>query len=118
MGQQIVYCNTCGIQILASEFEKGRAVTILRKNYCKVCMTVAVENAKVNSKVSEERPDPIGAPHRSGLASGESRRKAGQTRLVPRATPPSRLTQQTVILMVVSLIVLALLGLLFIQGRR
>jgi hypothetical protein len=37
MGKEIVYCSVCGERILESDFDKGRAVTILKKNYCKKC---------------------------------------------------------------------------------
>ncbi len=37
MGQEIVYCGICGNRILRSEFEKGRAATLLKKNYCSKC---------------------------------------------------------------------------------
>lgn len=43
MGSEIVYCTTCGERLLERDFQKGKAVTVLKKNYCSVCM---VEVAK------------------------------------------------------------------------
>jgi len=37
MGKEIVYCDVCGDRILESEFEKGNAVTLLKKKYCRKC---------------------------------------------------------------------------------
>lgn len=37
MGQEIVYCSVCGDRIPGSDLEKGRAVVVLRKHFCKIC---------------------------------------------------------------------------------
>jgi len=34
---EIVYCSVCGERIVEKDFEKGKAVTILQKNYCPRC---------------------------------------------------------------------------------
>jgi hypothetical protein len=42
MGQGIVYCTLCGIRIPASDFEKGRAATVLARHYCPVCADAVI----------------------------------------------------------------------------
>lgn len=37
MGNEIVYCHKCGDRLLQSDFEKGRAVVILKRSYCGKC---------------------------------------------------------------------------------
>jgi ribosomal protein L44E len=53
MGQEIVYCSVCGERILESHFKRGKAVTILKKNYCPKC---AKEVIKTGQKAEEARP--------------------------------------------------------------
>ncbi len=46
MGKETVYCSVCGDRLSSSDFEKGKAVTILKRNFCKKCAeTVANESA-------------------------------------------------------------------------
>jgi len=86
MGQQIVYCNTCGIQILASDFEKGKAVTVLRKNYCKNCMAVAIEKSKPAKSAQAQDSETPRVKRTDGPPIPTSRRKLRETGRVPRAT--------------------------------
>ena len=65
MGSEIVYCNTCGTRLLESDFKKGRAKTILTRNYCLGCMP-------------EEAPKP----------KEETKQRKMRTTRVPRATKP------------------------------
>lgn len=44
MGKEIVYCELCGTRILAEEFDKGKAITLLNKNYCAKCKDKAIQN--------------------------------------------------------------------------
>jgi hypothetical protein len=47
MGKEIVYCSVCGGRILESDFKKGKAVTVLKRNYCPNCAKdVVKESAK------------------------------------------------------------------------
>lgn len=68
VGSEIVYCGVCGDRILEREFEKGRAVTVLKKNYCSKCA--------VNVTV-QKSPTP-------GLI------KKARTQKIPKADPPSK----------------------------
>lgn len=52
MGNEIVYCSTCGERIPSADFEKGRALTILQRHYCKKC----VRNVKEASPVEASTP--------------------------------------------------------------
>ena len=69
MGQEIVYCNLCGNRILESEFRKGRALTVLKKNYCPTC--------------AQERV-PVSAPSDVGRKEGGKTRNPGSGQ--PRRT--------------------------------
>jgi len=39
-------CDFCDTPIPLSDFEVGRAATLLKKNYCSSCMTAAIERSK------------------------------------------------------------------------
>jgi hypothetical protein len=52
---EIVYCNTCGDRILTSDFEKGRAVVILKRNYCATCAEAIEESKPEPSKEATVR---------------------------------------------------------------
>jgi hypothetical protein len=61
MGQEIVYCSVCGERILESHFKKGKAVTILKKNYCPKCTKDVVKAGQKKEDVphaSSEPPSP------------------------------------------------------------
>ena len=46
MGQEAVFCNFCGRHIPPSDFQKGRAVVLLKRNYCSKCLAEAVRKSK------------------------------------------------------------------------
>jgi hypothetical protein len=60
MGQKST-CDFCTIQIPSSDFEKGRAMVVLKKTYCKKCLERAVRQKTKNPKHSG-RHGP-GIPH-------------------------------------------------------
>ena len=39
-------CDFCGEEIAASDFEAGRAATVMKKSYCSSCMIAAIERSK------------------------------------------------------------------------
>jgi hypothetical protein len=41
-----VQCDFCGSDIPRSDFEIGRAVTLMKKTYCCRCMLAAIERSK------------------------------------------------------------------------
>ena len=53
-------CNFCGQLIPLLEFEKGRAVVLLKKTYCRKCMERAIrqktKNPKETGKHTAETP--------------------------------------------------------------
>lgn len=77
MGNEIVYCSVCGDRILASEFGKGQAVTVLKKNYCRKCgESVIHANATPSSsgergKTSSPRKLQIRPPARDFVPTAE-----------------------------------------------
>jgi hypothetical protein len=71
MGKEIVYCDICGDRILEAEFEKGKAITILNKNYCTNCKDDAVKNITMEDVMEEPaaaRPPPVSAARKSNPA--------------------------------------------------
>jgi hypothetical protein len=49
MAQEHTTCNRCGQSISIRDFEKGRALILLRKAWCHVCMQRMVEKGKKSS---------------------------------------------------------------------
>lgn len=60
MGKGISYCSICGDRILEKDFDSGRAVTILRKDYCKKCSKDVITSASTKGQTVEpaETPSP------------------------------------------------------------
>jgi hypothetical protein len=48
-------CDVCGTELPGEEFEKGRAVQVLGKNYCSVCRDRAIHEVK-SPDASSQRP--------------------------------------------------------------
>ena len=71
------YCNVCGERILESDFKKGKAVTVQKKNYCPKCAKDVVQE----SQEKEAIPSTSSRPHSS--------RKL-ETRRIPLADQPYR----------------------------
>jgi len=44
--QPIISCDFCGSAIPKSDFEVGRATTLLKKKYCSVCLSAAIARSK------------------------------------------------------------------------
>lgn len=95
MGKEITYCNQCGTRLLESDFNKGRAVTILSKDYCKACKGQAIKRGKSEGVTpeSEKAPAPMKDLSTDNSAkldkSAKSRTgpiKIVDTRRIPRAT--------------------------------
>jgi hypothetical protein len=77
MGQEIVYCSVCGDRILESHFKKGKAVTLLKKNYCPKCAQNVVKESPKKEAASPSTAEP------------PSPRKL-ETRRIPMADKPYR----------------------------
>ena len=39
-------CHTCAAELAAEDFEKGQAITLLRRNFCHKCMKAAIEKSR------------------------------------------------------------------------
>jgi hypothetical protein len=45
MGNEIVYCSVCGERISHSDLEKGKAVMLLKKYFCRACAVTVVKES-------------------------------------------------------------------------
>lgn len=84
MGKEIVYCEICGDRILEQEFEKGRAITLLNKNYCAKCKDEAVKSISAED-IPEEELDQARRERSSALM--KAVRADLPTKTPPRGTP-------------------------------
>lgn len=99
MGQEIVYCSFCGERILESAFRAGKAVTILKKNYCPTCAknVIAKGKPKEDRDASEQQAQAL---------------RPRTTRRLPQAETPSprpRLSGPVIIALVIGVVVLVML---------
>jgi len=46
MSRDGCYCDFCGKHISTSDLEKGRAIILMKKKYCKACLADAVRKSK------------------------------------------------------------------------
>jgi len=44
--QPAIACDFCGSVIPKSDFEMGRATILMKKRYCSVCMSAAIDRSK------------------------------------------------------------------------
>ena len=102
MGGGSVYCNVCGDRILQRDFHKGRAVTILKKNYCAKCMGDVVKAGAQTEAGREE----VG----TGL-------RRIRTQRIPKADAPPRFKLTMPFLIALGVIGLALLLLWIVLAR-
>jgi len=104
MGQEIVYCSFCGERILESDFKKGKAVTILKKNYCLKCAKDVPKTDQSRKDISP--PDPAQPPPRMR-----------ETRRIPFATKPARLPIPIPFMIAIGIGILVLILLFVVFGR-
>jgi hypothetical protein len=108
MGQEIVYCSVCGERILESHFRKGKAVTLLKKNYCPKCAKNVVKESQKKVDATPPAPEP------------PSPRKL-ETRRVPLADKPRRKDRRLLIpmpfLVAIAIGVIAILLLIIVLAR-
>ena len=50
-------CDFCGKSISSSDFDKGRAVILLKKTYCRSCMESAIERSKTRRRQARSPSD-------------------------------------------------------------
>src|SRR5688572_13253731 len=81
MGQQIVYCGTCGTSLRHDDFEKGKAVEVDAIPYCRACLPaplaekLARRPEAARSSISSTRIRTL-----TGSPSGTRRKSAGEGR--------------------------------------
>jgi hypothetical protein len=101
---------------LASDFEKGRAVTVLGRHYCRRCMAEVVKREKEKKASRGKAPvpgaskEPAGAPTRSA-----ERARATETKRIPRASTTRRAPRKPPslkVILVIAIIIAILLAFL------
>ena len=126
MGQEIVYCNECGIQITAKEFEKHRAVTVLGKNYCRKCMKSVVEQGKLPDQAKQKAPESPVPRVKQFLGGGRKtpsrHSRTPATSKVPlaekeRTAPLDPTTRMLLIIGGIIIVILILIGIVLNQRR-
>lgn len=128
MGQGIVYCTSCGLQILESDFERGRARTLQGKNYCKNCVKEAAGDSGEKHPPAEGTSPTGPIPRRDsptvrGLArpGDSSRRRPGDTGRIPKVTPsgflPGDPVARIVFLVLAALLVAAAVVIIFFMTK-
>jgi hypothetical protein len=108
MGQEIVYCSSCGERILESEFEKGKAVTILKKNYCRNCAKDVVREPQTREE----------APQRAPPSSSFRLRETRRIPLAEKPGPASRFPIPVPFLIAIGLGILVLVLLYIVLSRH
>jgi len=86
MGREIVYCESCGDRIVASDFEKGHAITAGSKNYCGKCApNIPKAQAAVPPVQETTRKESLPASPSKGASTRRTSRgqPQGRTRRVP-----------------------------------
>ena len=63
-------CNFCDAEVPRKDFQEGRAVTVAGRNYCRACMTVAIERGK-----NPDRPPELRTPRPARLPVPQDRRR-------------------------------------------
>ena len=65
--QPTIACDFCGSVIPKSDFEAGRATTLMKKRYCSACMSAAIERSKREDFIPQfltPRPGSLSSPLR------------------------------------------------------
>ena len=103
MGKEIVYCSVCGDRLSSSDFEKGKAITILKKHFCKKCAESIVEES------ADPEHDPTITP---------SRRKIRTQRMPLADNPKAKIGNRTPYLIAAAVGIVALGLLLYVLLRK
>lgn len=97
MGKETVYCSICGDRIPSQDFEKGKAVIVLKKYFCRKC---AVSTVKESSKGPAH--DPTVTPSRVKI----------RTQRIPLADKCSTLSGNRIPFLIAAVVGIVALGLL------
>ena len=65
MQKPAISCDFCGSPIPPTDFESGRATTLMKKRYCSVCLSAAIERSKREDFIPQfltPRPGSLHAP--------------------------------------------------------
>jgi hypothetical protein len=64
--QPTIPCNFCGSAIPKTDFESGRATTLMKKRYCSACLSAAIDRSKREDYFPEFLTPRPGSLHSSG----------------------------------------------------
>ena len=56
MGQEILYCHSCGTKLLSDDFTRGRAHTFNNRQFCKTCVPTGMSPAMIPPPKPSPRP--------------------------------------------------------------
>lgn len=102
MGKETVYCSVCGDRLSSSDFEKGKAVTILKRNFCKKCAeTVAKESA-------DPEHDPTATPKPIKI----------RTQRIPLAEKPKPASNRIPFMIAAAVGIIALIMLIYVLASK
>lgn len=105
MGKETVYCSLCGDRIPSQDFEKGKAVTVLKKHFCRKCALSTVKDSSQG-----QAHDPTVTPSRVKI----------RTQRMPLADKPSRIGSNRIPFLIAAIIgalAFALLAYVFLSGK-
>ena len=63
--QPTISCDFCGSDIPKTDFESGRATTLMKKKYCSVCLSAAIDRSKREDYIPQfltPRPGSLQSP--------------------------------------------------------
>lgn len=98
MGQEIVYCSVCGDRITSADLDKGKAVMLLKKYFCRKCAVTVVKES------AEPDHDPTVTPQQVKV----------RTQRIPLADKPRLANNRVPFLIAAAIGVVALLLLLYV----
>ncbi len=101
MGQEILYCNTCGKKLIGDDFTRGRAHTFNNRQYCTACVPQGIGSGA--RALPQEPPRPVERPPQTAT---QGRLKAVKPPTT-RATPPAPASGSSTTLLFVGLAVIA-----------
>jgi hypothetical protein len=70
--QPTITCDFCSSSIPRTDFELGRATTLMKKNYCSACLAAAIDRSKREDYIPQfltPRPGSLHSPLRQGRSS-------------------------------------------------
>ena len=94
MGQEIVYCHTCGKRLTSTDFERGKAIRANDKIVCSKCAT-ETEMRMARPETSESKSTPRPRTHKT-------------SRIAPQEPPPGKKSPVPILLGGIAAVVIVL----------